>query len=229
MRHSILLVTLLLALIQPGFAQDTSARYAGQWQVATGDGGTGTCRIDLATSNGMFGLWATSLGCLGPMAMVNGWRSEGGNLHLLGFDGGTVATFSPNGSMLDGRFADGAPAVLVPRSGQNVAPLTQTMQQNCVRRPDTGLCAAGSDIAVPSAFPLWVKGLRALAIRALPTMASDNLGGTAPGQCFMIDSCQDTPEGTRCHIAPGQNLPTGYVLKHYSDNAGTFVAFQNFC
>jgi hypothetical protein len=229
MRHSILLVTLLLALVQPGFAQDTSARYAGQWQVASGDGGTGTCTVNLATNSGMFGLWATSLGCLGPMAMVNGWRSEGGNLHLLGFDGSTVATFSPNGSMLDGRFSDGAPAVLVPRNGQNVTSLNQPAPQNCVRRPDTGLCAAGSDIAVPSAFPLWVKGLRALTIRALPTMASDRLGETALGQCFMIDSCQDTPEGTRCHLAPGQNLPTGYVLKHYTDNAGTFVAFQNFC
>lgn len=230
MRFSRLLLLAGLCLFaSQAMAQDMSARYAGSWQVTTGDGGTGTCRIDLATNSGVFGLWATSLGCLGPMAMVNGWRSDGGNLHLLGFDGNPLATFSPNGSMLDGRFADGAPAALVPRNGQNVAPLTQTMQQNCVRRPDTGLCAAGSDIAVPTAFPLWVKGLRALTIRALPTMASDKLGETALGQCFMIDSCQDTPEGTRCHIAPAQNLPTGYVLKHFTDNAGTFVAFQNFC
>ncbi|MNL75908.1 hypothetical protein D3C87_2017870 [compost metagenome] len=61
-------------------------------------------------------------------------------------------------------------------------------------------------------------------------MASDKLGETTAGQCFMIDSCQATPEGTRCHIAPGQNsLPAGYVLKHFNDNGSTFVAFQNHC
>lgn len=229
MRYSILLITMLLALTQPGLAQDTSARYAGQWQAVTGDGGTGMCRIDLATSSGMFGLWATSLGCLGPLAMVNGWKSDAGNLHLLGFDGSTVATFSPDGRALDGRFADGAPVVLAPRSSQNVASLNPPAQQNCIRRPDTGACASGSDIAVPTAFPLWVKGLHPLTIRAQPTMASDKLGETTAGQCFMIDSCQDTPEGTRCHIAPGQTSPAGYVLKHFTDSAGTFVSFQNFC
>ena len=229
MRRSILLVTLLLALVQPGFAQDTAARYAGSWQVASGDGGTGTCTINLTTNSGMFGLWATSLGCLGPMAMVNGWRSEGGNLHLLGFDGSTVATFSPNGSMLDGRFADGAPAALVPRNGQNVASLNASTQPNCIRLADSGYCASASDIAVPTAFPLWVKGLHPLTIRAQPTMASDKLGETSAGQCFMIDSCQDTSEGTRCHIAPGQNSPAGYVLKHFTDDKGTFVGFRNFC
>lgn len=229
MRHNILLAALLLVLTQPAIAQDTAARYAGQWQVTTGDGGTGMCRVDLATSSGMFGLWATTLGCLGPMAMVNGWKSEAGNLHLLGFDGGTVASFSPDGRAMDGRFADGAPAVLVPRSGQNVASLNPPAQQHCIRRPDTGACASSGDIAVPTAYPLWVKGLHPLTIRARPTMASDKLGETIAGQCFMIDSCQDTSEGTRCHIAPGQNSPAGYVLKHFTDSAGTFVSFQNFC
>ena len=60
-------------------------------------------------------------------------------------------------------------------------------------------------------------------------MASAKLGETSAGQCFMIDSCQDTPEGTRCHIAPGQNSPAGYVLKHFSDDKGSFVSFRNFC
>lgn len=229
MRFSHVLSLAMLCLFDSqATAQDTSARYAGSWQVTAGDGGTGTCRLDLATSSGMFGLWATSLGCLGPMAMVNGWRSDAGNLHLLGFDGSTVATFSPNGQALDGRFADGAPAVLAPRSGQVVASLNAA-PQNCIRRADTGYCAAGGDIAVPTAFPLWVKGLHPLTIRAQPTMASPKLGETAAGQCFMIDGCQDTPEGTRCHIAPGQNSPAGYVLKHFTDDKGTFVGFQNFC
>lgn len=230
MRISHLLSLVLLCLgTGTTLAQDSSARYAGAWQVTTGDGGTGMCRLDLATNSGTFGLWATSLGCLGPMAMVNGWKSQGGNLHLLGFDGNTIATFSPDGRALDGRFADGAPAVLAPMSGQNVAGLNPPAQQNCIRRPDTGYCASGTEIAVPTAFPLWVKGFHPLSIRAQPTTASAKLGETSAGQCFMIDSCQDTPEGTRCHIAPGQNSPAGYVLKHFTDDKGTFVSFQNFC
>ncbi len=229
MRHSILLAVLLLVSIQAGFAQDGTARYAGQWQATSGDGGTGMCRIDLATNSGTFGLWATSLGCLGPLAMVNGWKSDAGNVHLLGFDGNVVATFSPDGRALDGRFADGAPVVLAPLNGQNVASLDSPAAQNCIRLPDSGYCASGSDIAVPTAFPLWVKGLHPLVIRARPSMASDKLGETTAGQCFMIDSCQDTPEGTRCHIAPGQNSPAGYVLKHFTDDKGTFVGFRNFC
>lgn len=229
MRTIILLATIVLALVQAVHAQDTSSRYAGQWQATTGDGGTGMCQINLATNSGTFGLWATSLGCLGPLAMVNGWKSDGGNLHLLGYDGSTVATFSPDGRALDGRFSDGAPVVLAPRSGQNVASLNPPAQ-NCIRNPASGYCADGADINVPTAFPLWVRGLHPLVIRARPTMASDKLGETTAGQCFMIDSCQGTPEGTRCHIAPGQNaLPTGYVLKHFSDGTGTYVGFSNFC
>lgn len=210
-------------------AQDSSGRYAGAWRVTVGDGGTGMCRIDLATNRGSFGLWATSLGCLGPMGNVNGWTSQGGNLHLLDFGGNTVATFSPNGQSLDGRFSDGAPVVLAPQSGQNVASLNPPAPANCIRHPATGLCSSSADIAVPTAFPLWVKGLHPLVIREQPTMASQKLGETTAGQCFMIDSCQDTSEGVRCHIAPGQNSPAGYVLKHFSDSAGTFVGFQNFC
>lgn len=230
MRTSLLLVTGLLALMTLATeAQDGVTRYAGSWQATTGGGDTGMCRIDLATNSGVFGLWATSLGCLGPLAMVNGWKTDGGNVHLLGFDGNPVATFSPGGRALDGRFSDGAPVVLAPLSGQNVASLNPPLQQNCIRRPDTGLCAGGSDIAVPAAFPLWVKGLHPLTIRVQPTSASDKLGETTAGQCFMIDSCQDTSEGTRCHIAPGQNSPAGYVLKHFTDSSGTYVGFQNFC
>ena len=122
MRFRLLLAFMALASL-PVSAQDTTGRYAGDWQVTTGDGGTGMCRVSLATNSGNFGLWATSLGCLGPMATVNGWRSQGGNLHLLGYDGNPVATFSPNGRALDGRFADGAPATLAPLSGQSVASL----------------------------------------------------------------------------------------------------------
>jgi len=231
MRISILLVVAwVVAMGASAHAQDSSARYAGAWQVTTGDGGTGMCRIDLATNRGTFGLWATSLGCLGPLAMVNGWKSEAGHLHLLGYDGGTVATFSPDGKALDGRFSDGAPVVLAPLNGQNVASLNPPVSQNCIRNPASGYCADAADINVPTAFPLWVRGLHPLVIRAQPSMASDKLGETTAGQCFMIDSCQGTPEGTRCHIAPGQNsLPTGYVLKHFNDNGSTFVAFQNFC
>ena len=229
MRIRILLV-LLMAFIPAAAAQDGAARYAGDWQVTSGDGGTGMCRINLATSSGTFGLWATSLGCLGPMAMVNGWRSEGGNLHLLGFDGNPVATFSPNGSVLDGRFADGAPAVLAPLNGQSVASNMPAPAQNCIRHPASGYCADAADINIPTAFPLWVRGFHPLTIRSQPTMASDKLGETTAGQCFMIDACQATPEGTRCHIAPGQNnLPSGYVLKHFNDNGSTFVGFQNYC
>lgn len=231
MRINILLVVAwVVAMGASAHAQDSSARYAGAWQVTTGDGGTGMCRIDLATNRGTFGLWATSLGCLGPLAMVNGWKSEAGHLHLLGYDGGTVATFSPDGKALDGRFSDGAPVALAPLNGQNVASLNPPVSQNCIRNPASGYCADAADINVPTAFPLWVRGLHPLVIRAQPSMASDKLGETTAGQCFMIDSCQGTPEGTRCHIAPGQNsLPTGYVLKHFNDNGSTFVAFQNFC
>lgn len=229
-RSSLLLVAGLVALLTTGAqAQDGAGRYAGSWQATSGDGGTGMCRIDLATSSGMFGLWATTLGCLGPLAMVNGWKSEGGNVHLLGYDGKTVATFSPDGRALDGRFADGAPVVLAPLSGQNVGSLNPVPAQNCIFNPQSGYCASSSDIAVPTAFPAWVRGLHPLVIRARPNMASDKLGETTAGQCFMIDSCQDTPEGTRCHIAPGQNSPAGYVLKHFTDSKGTFVGFQNFC
>ena len=46
-------------------------------------------------------------------------------------------------------------------------------------------------------------------------MASAKLGETSAGQCFMIDSCQDSP--------------AGYVLKHFSDDKGSFVSFRNFC
>lgn len=223
------LLAVLAVLATPALAQDTG-RYAGDWQVTTGDGGTGMCRINLATNSGTFGLWATSLGCLGPMAMVNGWRSEAGNLHLLGFDGGTVATFSPDGPVLDGRFADGAPAVLAPLSGQNVASNNPPAAQNCIRHPASGYCADAADIAVPTAFPLWVRGAHALTIRAQPRMDSQKLGETSAGQCFMIDACQATPEGIRCHIAPGQNdLPSGYVLKHFNQDGTTFIGFQNFC
>ncbi|MBD8067142.1 AprI/Inh family metalloprotease inhibitor [Devosia sp. PTR5] len=223
------LLAVLAVLATPALAQDTG-RYAGDWQVTTGDGGTGMCRINLATNSGTFGLWATSLGCLGPMAMVNGWRSEAGNLHLLGFDGGTVATFSPDGRVLDGRFADGAPAVLAPLSGQNVASNNPPAAQNCIRHPASGYCADAADIAVPTAFPLWVRGAHALTIRAQPRMDSQKLGETSAGQCFMIDACQATPEGIRCHIAPGQNdLPSGYVLKHFNQDGTTFIGFQNFC
>lgn len=231
MRIGLLFVVACLAAIAaPVRAQDSSARYAGAWQVTSGDGGTGMCRIELATSSGTFGLWATSLGCLGPLAMVNGWKSEAGNMHLLGYDGATVATFSPDGKALDGRFADGGPVVLAPLNGQNVASLNAPAAQNCIRNPASGYCADAADINVPTAFPLWVRGLHPLVIRAQPSMASNKLGETTTGQCFMIDACQGTPEGTRCHIAPGQSdLPTGYVLKHFTDSAGTFVAFQNFC
>ena len=223
------LLAVLAVLATPALAQDTG-RYAGDWQVTTGDGGTGMCRINLATNSGTFGLWATTLGCLGPMAMVNGWRSEAGNLHLLGFDGGTVATFSPDGRVLDGRFADGAPAVLAPLSGQNVASNNPPAAQNCIRHPASGYCADAADIAVPTAFPLWVRGAHALTIRAQPRMDSQKLGETSAGQCFMIDACQATPEGIRCHIAPGQNdLPSGYVLKHFNQDGTTFIGFQNFC
>ena len=137
--------------------------------------------------------------------------------NVRGYDGNPVATFSPNGSVLDGRFADGAPAALRPLSGQNVASNMPAPAQNCIRHPASGYCADAADINIPTAFPLWVRGLHPLTIRAQPTMASDKLGETTPGQCFMIDACQATPEGTRCHIAPGQNsLPTGYVLKPFS-------------
>ncbi|MBJ3786334.1 AprI/Inh family metalloprotease inhibitor [Devosia sediminis] len=225
-----LLLALLVMVAGPAHAQDGAARYAGDWQVTEGGGGTGMCRVNLATNSGTFGLWATSLGCLGPIAMVNGWRTEGGNLHLLGYDGNPVATFSPNGRALDGRFADGAPAVLAPLSGQNVASNMPAPAQNCIRHPASGYCADASDIAVPTAFPLWVRGAHLLNIRALPDGNSDLLGQTQPNQCFMIDSCQATPDGIRCHIAPGQNdLPTGYVLKHFTDSQGTFIGFQNFC
>lgn len=225
-----LLLAFFVMLSGPVQAQDGAARYAGDWQVIEGGGGTGMCRVNLATNGGSFGLWATSLGCLGPIAMVNGWRTEGGNVHLLGYDGNPVATFSPNGRALDGRFADGAPAVLAPLSGQNVASNMPAPAQNCIRHPASGYCADAADIAVPTAFPLWVRGLHPLVIRALPTMASDKLGETTAGQCFMIDSCQATPEGIRCHIAPGQNgLPAGHVLKHFTDSQGTFIGFQNFC
>jgi len=229
MRIRVLLFTLFASLAAPALAQDAS-RYAGDWQVTTGDGGTGMCRINLATNSGTFGLWATSLGCLGPIAMVNGWRTEGGNVHLLGYDGNPVATFSPDGRSLNGRSANGEPMVLSPLSGQNVASNQPAPAQNCIRHPASGYCADAADLSVPTAFPLWVRGLHPLVIRAQPSMASDKLGETATGQCFMIDSCQATPEGFRCHIAPGQNsLPTGYVLKHFTDSQGTFVGFQNFC
>lgn len=228
MRMRLLVVTILALLAAPVLAQDAS-RYAGDWQVTTGEG-TGMCRINLATTSSTSGLWATSLGCLGPLAMVNGWRTEGGNVHLLGYDGRPVATFSPNGRALDGRFADGAPAVLAPLSGQNVASNQPAPAQNCIRHPASGYCADAADIAVPTAFPLWVRGLHPLVIRQQPTMASAKLGETTANQCFMIDSCQATQEGYRCHIAPGQNgLPTGYVLKHFTQPEGTFIGFQNFC
>ncbi|PXA96902.1 hypothetical protein DMC47_16475 [Nostoc sp. 3335mG] len=225
-----LLLTLVLALIvAPAAAQD-AGRYAGDWDVTSGGGGTGMCRISLATNSGSFGLWATSLGCLGPMAMVNGWKTEGANVHLLDYGGGTVATFSPNGRALDGRFADGSPAILSPLNGQNVASSNAVPAQNCIRHPASGYCADAADIAVPTAFPLWVRGAHLLNIRAMPDGNSQLLGQTQPGQCFMIDSCQATPEGIRCHIAPGQNgLPAGYVLKHFTDSQGTFIGFQNFC
>lgn len=229
MKFATLLLTLAVVLATPALAQDAN-RYAGDWQVTTGDGGTGMCRINLATNSGSFGLWATSLGCLGPLAMVNGWRQEGGNLHLLGYDGNTVATFSPNGRALDGRSANGEPMVLAPLSGQSVASNMPAPAQNCIRHPASGYCADAADIAVPTAFPLWVRGAHLLNIRALPDGKSQLVGQTQPGQCFMIDSCQATPEGIRCHIAPGQNsLPTGYVLKHFTDSQGTFIGFQNFC
>lgn len=228
MRFSPLVLAFVLLATTPALAQPE--RYAGEWQVAAGDGGTGMCRISLATNSGTFGLWATSLGCLGPMAMVNGWRSEGGNLHLLGYDGNPVATFSPDGRALSGTFADGAPAVLTPLSGQSVASNMPAPATNCIRHPASGYCADAADINVPTSFPLWVRGLHALTIRALPTMQSDKLGETTAGQCFMIDACQGTPEGVRCHIAPGQNsLPTGYVLKHFVQEGTTFVGFANGC
>lgn len=227
MRKRHLLAMFVALLAAPAAAQD-AGRYAGDWQVTTGDS-TGMCRINLATNSGVFGLWATSLGCLGPLAMVNGWKTEGGNVHILGYDGNPVATFSPNGSVLDGRFADGAPAVLAPLSGQNVASTMPAPAQTCIRNPQSGYCADAADIAVPSAFPLWVRGLHPLNIRAQPSTESAFLGQTTVGQCFMIDSCQGTPEGVRCHIAPGQNLPSGYVLKHATDATGPLVTFQNFC
>jgi hypothetical protein len=220
----------LLAFATPALAQDDTQRYAGDWQVTTGDGGTGMCRINLATNSGTFGLWATSLGCLGPLAMINGWRTEGGNVHLLGYDGNPVATFSPNGKALDGRSANGEPMVLSPLSGQSVASNMPGPAQNCIRHPASGYCADAADIAVPTKFPLWVRGAHLLNIRATPDGNSPLIGQTQPGQCFMIDACQATPNGIRCHIAPGQNdLPTGYVLKHFSDENGTFIGFQNFC
>jgi hypothetical protein len=229
MRNRALLLAVLVAITSPVLAQDAS-RYAGDWQVTTGDGGTGMCRINLATNSGTFGLWATSLGCLGPLAMINGWRTEGGNVHLLGYDGNPVATFSPNGKALDGRSANGEPMVLSPLSGQSVASNMPPPAQNCIRHPASGYCADAADIAVPTKFPLWVRGAHLLNIRAMPDGNSQLIGQTQPGQCFMIDACQATPNGIRCHIAPGQNdLPTGYVLKHFSDENGTFIGFQNFC
>ena len=44
MRFRLLLAFLALATM-PAEAQDTTGRYAGDWQVTTGDGGTGMCRV----------------------------------------------------------------------------------------------------------------------------------------------------------------------------------------
>lgn len=227
MRSNALLLALFAALLcNPVNAQDGVALYSGPWQATVGDGGTGMCRIELRPANGMFGLSATTLGCLGPLAMVNNWTTSGGNVHLLGFMGETIATFSPGGGGLDGRFADGAPVTLMPRGGQAVA---ASAQQSCIVRPDTGQCAASGEIAVPQSFPVNVRSFTRLAIRTEPHQAAPKLGEIAAGQCFAIDACYDTQDGIRCHIVGAPGTVDGYVAKHFTSNGVTQVGFQNFC
>lgn len=230
MRLTVLLFTLFAAVFaQPVLAQEGAARYSGSWQATVGDGGTGTCRIELRRTNGMFGLSATTLGCLGPLAMVNNWTTSGGNVHLLGFMGETIATFSPGNGVLDGRFAEGAPVILAPRSGQVVAAQVP-IQHSCIQLVGSRACATSGDIAVPQSYPLKVRSFGVLNIRAQPSPDAPVVGQIKAAQCFTIDACYKAADGIRCHVPAAPGVSDGYVAKQFfSRDGATLVGFQNFC
>lgn len=228
--HATAILTVLAAILlaQPAHAQDDVAQYVGKWQATTGDGGTGMCQIDLASNSSMFGYWATSLGCLGPLSMVNNWTANGGNVHLLGFMGETIATFSPANGVLDGRFAEGAPVTLAPRSGQRFASLVPP-QVACIQRADTRACAAVGEIAVPQAYPVKVRSFGALNIRSQPDPSAPVVGEIGANQCFTIDACYQATDGIRCHVPAAPGIADGYVAKQFISDGATLVGFQNFC
>ncbi|WP_332685772.1 AprI/Inh family metalloprotease inhibitor [Devosia sp.] len=225
MRLSHLLsIALLCLLTSAGLAQDSAARYVGSWQANPG-GGTGQCSVELRGSNGMFGLSASSMMCLGEMGFLNGWAPAASGVTLLGLTGQSIGTLNVANGRLEGRMADGSVMILTPLGGQ----LAAAPQQNCVRRPDTGACAAPGDVSPPLAYPLSVRSLTGLTVRNQPSQQAEQVGLVPAGQCFVVDACYSVSDGTRCHMPAAAGIPEGYVVKYFVQDNATLIAFQNAC
>ncbi len=229
----------ILLLVATGRAEAQAPQdFVGNWTVEGGP--LGACSINLSGQAMGGQLKATTYTCVGPMSFAWAWAPNGNGLTILGTNNFLIATLRPNRGVLVGQLNDGSLVTLKPASGQRIgaprvvqAPAAAPgKRENCRRRYDNDRCAEATDLVPPFTGngPVRVQALNQLNIRSKEDMKSPVIGKFEVGQCFLVESCRQTPQwGLRCRVPVGDSGQKGYVIKYFSDKTGDYIVFRNQC
>lgn len=227
-----------LCLLPSGAAAQSAQTYVGDWVVEGGP--LGPCKINLSGQVMGGQLRATTYTCTGPMSFAWNWAANGNTVTIMGTGNFRIATLRAERGVLVGQLNDGSLVTWKPASGQKLGaprlaerPATAPRpRENCRRRYDNDRCAEAHDLVEPFTGngPVRVQALNQLNIRAEEDMKSPIIGRIEVGQCFLVESCRQTPQwGLRCKVPVGDNGLKGYVIKYFSDNTGDYIVFRNQC
>lgn len=221
-----------------GAGAQSAQTYVGDWTVE--GGALGPCKINLSGQAMGGQLRASTYTCVGPMSFAWNWAASGNTVTIMGTGNFLIATLRTERGMLVGQLNDGTLVTLKPASGQRLGgpPVAERPaaaprpREKCRRRYDNDRCAEATDLVEPFTGngPVRVQALNQLNIRAAEDMKSPVIGRFEVGQCFLVESCRQTPQwGLRCRVPVGDSGLKGYVIKYFSDNTGDYIVFRNQC